>query len=334
MWEALKTAITVILLTFLIWILAERAVTQQAEVPVTIKLTSAASDILVQILDDQNNPLPETSLEFILMVQGPTAKIQAIRETYPKTIQLDVQELGYVPRDESMREYRVRVIDLLKRRIYTDDQRSYLLITGAEPEEVHFRVSRLSLQGVPVKVYDQDGIELPTEILQPEQLEAFVHQGNPVARVTLSPIQQQQAVQAPVVLTAKIDPPHRLRDSDQVRVKLPETGSIKPTLIRNPLLGVIMPMAMHGKYRVVVEDYSAYDPIECRGTPEAISRYDESDAHLLLKINESDLMQPQLQFSRTLDYYTPDEYGPIEIVNKKYVPVRFRLEKITTADTE
>ncbi len=332
--EAIKTILTVILLTLLIWILAERAVTQQADVTATISLTSSSSELLVQMLDEKDNPESNQQIEVTLTVQGPTGRIQAIREIYPKAILFDVQKLGYVPRDEPYRIYRIRTLDLLKRRLYLEDQRSYVMITESDPDEVRFRVTRLTEQKIPVKVYDQDGIELKAVSIEPETLEAYVYLGSPTAQVTLSPIQQLQAIEAPKTFTASVDPPNRLKGENQVAIKLPEAGVIKPTLIRNPLLGVIIPMAMHGKYKVIVENYSVYDPIECRGTPEAVTRYDESDIHLQLKINESDLLQPQMQFSRPLDYYLPAGYGPIEIINKKNVPVRFRLEKITEISSE
>jgi len=90
------------------------------------------------------------------------------------------------------------------------------------------------------------------------------------------------------------------------------------------------PYSLEGQYRVVLEDPQQLDEykIECRGREEDLGRYLNSDVHLVLKINESDLNRASLQFTRPLIYYLPGEFGQVEILNKKEVPISFRLEKI------
>ena len=123
--------------------------------------------------------------------------------------------------------------------------------------------------------------------------------------------------------------PDRVLKNFTVKLKLSEQSDPRQTMpIRNPRLGFIKPDTMEGKYKVVIDpaSWNEYDRIECRGILEALEAYKKSNIHLLLEIVEDDIGATSP--SRLPIYKLPEGSSEIEIVDKKLVPISFRLEAI------
>jgi hypothetical protein len=288
----------------------------------------------VQYLDDDNNPIPQLKQSYQLTVEGPAGKIKSVREDYENTIILDVEKLNYLPpTDVTSEDHRTAVTTLLGGRLNAKNPQSdsYLLVTAAEPESAHFRVTRLTEKSVPVKVYDQNGLALQTEKLDPAAVKAFVPEGHPLeAKVTLNRDQQLQAVQQEIKAPAKVVIPNRYKEFP-ITLKLSKGENLPTDIVRNPRLHYSIADSIVNKYRVVIEDKTQLDEyknIECRGPRSDLDEYLTAPIHLILPIYEYDLTQPNMESVRALVYYLPEEYGRIEIINKTQMPVKFRLEKI------
>ena len=331
MWQKAKTALIVLLLSCLIWVFAERSVTSDANVELDIKLAELNDELMVEFLDDSGLALALLQQKVTLTVEGPTGRIQRIKEDYVDVVLLDVQKLGYIPQNEPSQDYQVRVMSLFTEGLNSrDPKQGSLRVVAADPESFSVRVTKLIARNIPVKVYDRNDLELKPEKLEPAEVEAYVQAGEPAeAKVTLSPDQQRQAAQNEIPVNAHVTLPNRTK-SYQVILKLPEEGNIQTKPIRNPRLGIFNPADMEGLYKVVIEDESqleAYSPIECQGSPEALDIYSKSDKHLLLNIYETDIDAPSGQLTRPLEYFIPSGCQ-ITITNKIKEPILFRLEKI------
>jgi len=330
MWPKLKTLLLVVVLSCLIWVFAEREVTKEIPVSVTIDLVSHTNDLLVQYLDENNIPQAESYRKVTLIVKGPTGKIQAINKDYPTSITLDVQKLGYIPQDQS-KDYRSPVIALVDR-LYSRNRESFLQVIDTEPKDLdlHFRVTKLVLKPFPVNVYGPNKDKLNPEIISPAEVEAYVPAGVlGEAKIVFNEQQISAAIQIKTEFTVEVTPLNRVKNN-KVIVKLSEGGNLKLDKIRNPRLGIIKPYALEGKYKVVIDGSTRldeYSPIECRGTSQALEEYNKR-YHLILEISEEDEQKPSLQFDRLPIYNLPEGYGQIEILNKKQVTIGFHLEKI------
>jgi len=330
----IQTIIIVVILSCLIWVFAEREVTKTATVGIKIELTSP-EDILLRFLDNDDNPLEIGGQMVELTVEGPGGKIQKVRQDYLNQITRDIASMGIVlPEDRPEQNYDIPVANILDGQLLSKDRQDWLRVVNAKPKFLRLQLARLSRQILPVEVYYNGAILTQTKVA-PSEVEAFVLDGKPTeARVTLTAAQYQQAQQNETIsLVARAALPGRKPEEFPVKFSLAADSQDRPDKsIKSPRLGIVMPYIMEGQYKVIIDDISQlgeYDPIDCRGTPEALEAYQNSDVHLTLKIDESDIADIAAPFSRPLCYYMPLECNAIEIMNKKQTPITFRLEKIT-----
>ncbi len=381
MWEKVKTGLTVLILSCLIWIFAERAVTKQAVIDyVKISLVSPP-DVLAEFTGkignfgtpaNNNRPVTSdsanntnrigsaagaaeavganranmttgaggwaTSRKLSLLVSGPARRIQqALEGKLNNTILLDTKDISQSLKPGESKEFDIDVLTQMKKRITFTDIDTFLQVLAVKPATLHIKVTKLVRKSIPVKVFDQNGSPLAVEKVEPASQEAYVMAGSsPVIKVYLDYSQQLAAANRAIKVSGSVLlPRYREPRKVDVVVKLAEDKTTQTVeTIRNPRLGVMMPMSMQGKYKVVIDDkdktqLDEYNPIECRGDPEAVSRYRESDIQLVLKINESDIANSSGVFNRPLIYYFPQDAGKIEIIDPQQTPIRFHLVKIT-----
>jgi hypothetical protein len=321
----LQTILVVVVLSCLIWVFAERAITQSENIQVEVELAKPRPDLLIQFLDEQGEPLALDRQSVKLRIEGPGGRIQAVREKpAAKKVSLDVLKLQLRPQDLEWQELRVRVVeDLLNGKLRWND--ADLSVTRAEPDILRVRVRKLTLRSLPIKVYDQQsGAELTQARVDPAQVDAYVIEGQTAeAKITLTAGQQLQAERSPVTVNT-VALPYGTKDIP-LKVILPAGGNPYPEAeIKVPRWGVLMPPAMVGKYEVVIENDSLLkEPITCRGATQAVAEYRNSRFHLVLEIKEKD--ETETAIDRPLHYYLPEGYGEIEIVNRVQGTLRFHL---------
>ncbi len=323
-----KTYLTVIVLSCLIWVFAEHQVVQEITADVVVEIQSGRPDIVVDIVSISGNAVSATkSVPVSLTVSGPGGRLHAVE------VSLQSERFPFVladmlPADASTGSVELKtfhiVNDLFRKEMNYKD--TYLRVLRSDPETVTVQVTRLAPTLAPVRVISADGLELRGANVDPPQVQVFAAPGaTPVAEVRLNANQQLQALKEPLALTCKVEYPDPTQSYD-VRVKLPEqAGTYQDADIRNPRLGYLFPPGMAGRYNVVVEDDSILkDPIKVHGAPAAIETYRASRYHLVLEIDAQD--QPGEILNRPVSYYVPPALaGELEILQTSTLVVAFRL---------
>ena len=297
-----KTVLVVILLSCLIWVFAERESAQNADVELVIELPTQPDNLLVQFLNEQDNLIPDSQKSVKLTVKGPTRRILEVNEKYVKSKIIDITRFGVDLGNTQSQNRWIQVMAVLEGKLDSRDGKSYLQVVNTEPESLHLRLTKLTQQPLPIKVYDQDDVELIPQSISPATINAYIPEGKLVeARINLTETQRSQAIQAEITVTARVTLPHRTNDFP-VKLMLRKGELLESETIRSPRLVINKPYSMEGKYNVVIEDITQLDDykIACRGTAEDLEKYINSDVHLILKISEDDLKIPSLKLVITM----------------------------------
>lgn len=330
----IKTALTVILLSGMIWIFAERAVIMSETVMVEIDLTGLKGDTLVQFLDEKSKPVAAKRQTVTLTVEGPTVRIQNIADNYLDVIPFDLSKRKIDLEWGQPKDAWVSIESLLDGKLYSRDEESYVKINDSDPQTLHVRMIKLVPKMIPVVVFDENNVELTPEKIEPKEVEALVADERTRAEVHLkNETQRRQAMQGELIdLEARVVFQNRV-DTYPVKLVLPPEAS-KTLEIHNPLLNINIPQAIAEKYVLILEDITLkdeYGPIKISGNPKAISEYDKMGArgHLILDVLDSDTAK--VSVSRPLRYNLPVGMGDIKVVDPKATAIRFRLEKVEIA---
>jgi len=324
--------ILIVILSCLIWVFAEQAVTQELTInEVEITLVTP-QELLAEFLDQEKNPTGEQSRKVSMIVEGPAVHIQLAKEgQLNKSIQFDLRSLAVDLQDTNSKDFQVKVLEYLdKRRLYLKNEESYLQVTESKPATIPVRLTRLVLKPLVVKVYDQNNAELIPESVECKNNKFYVFEGHPPEiKVILDYNQQLQAAKSVITVVGSVQLP-KGSEKCEVLVKLADKGGFQPVVnINKPRIGILLSGKIQGEYKVIIEESSPFDlddPIKCRGDHDAIRKYEEQAVHLVLEIKESDIKE--LKGSRELIYYYPELGGKIEIIDRKQALVNFRLKKI------
>ncbi|MCP4707403.1 MAG: hypothetical protein GY869_02155, partial [Planctomycetes bacterium] len=305
MWQKFTTALVVVLLSGLIWVFAEQSVTKTASVPVKIELNQSHDNLLIQLVDDQGQPQPSMQVE--LEVEGPNRTIQelAAQTLAPQLAPLTLEQIDY---QESQNEFTREVISLLDETLTFGDDVT-LLVIGARPSQIQFRVLELEQATLNVKVYDQESRNpLEVETLNPQTVTAFVQAGTtPDAKIFLNAAQQLQAADVGLTVDADVSLLGRTHQSFPVSVKLATgAGSSWPEdsiLSAQIRINILKPATMVGKYEIesvdefIGEVQDIYGPIRFQGTSQACQDY-RNGVHLTLEIKDYDAESDKMGGSR------------------------------------
>ncbi len=337
MFNKIRTGIIVAILSGLIWVFAEQAVTKEGskDIIITLDEINRSGDLYVQFLDELNNPIDSSQQAVNVTVRGPAARILELNLSYinqlilqPGRMEVDLSTIV------DKKRFNVPVINLLGKGLNSIDGRNFLQVTNTEPTSLNILITKLISKKVPVAVYSNAGDRLTPELIEPPTIDGFIVQNpdNPVeATVRLTADQQLQALQQEIIVPVKIDWPNR--GQGEVRIRLKQIVNLVDDKIRLPRLYVQKPYTMED-FRVVIEDLDAkleanrYSPLEIRGTTEAVKAYRESEYQLVLKITELDRQNASSEISRPLEYYIPPSITGLEIINTETRPIKFRLERI------
>lgn len=330
--QHVRSALLTLMLTLLIWVFAERQVIQSVELEAQLTLPTARDHVLMELLDEQGNPIPQQSLMVRLRVEGPTRRIQKAQD---QRFRIEVPTtIAEVPASGST-DYHANIVkEILEWELPLKEEQGYLKVVSSEPGFLRLRITRLIPQILPVTIRDEFGNELEVASLSPERIET-VGLGNQIAEatVTLSEQQRRLAMNAPIEVNARVLYGSRLLDEQKILVQLTESGSALPTdEITIPRWGILNPPGIEGKYRIVIDSgiESAQTPIRIQGPTLAITEYKNSRYHLALEVDEKDYKPGGEPIPRPLRYHLPEEYiKDIEIIDPQQRVVRFHLEPLS-----
>jgi len=329
----IKSAALVLVLSCIVWVFAEREVTQEAVTPLFVELFSMKPDFLVELLDHSDQPASSNTQQIRLAVEGPAGRLDILDQGIDNPPRFDLAEAFYEGVAEGESEIKEVQIaeDLFKKEILYKE--TYLKVKESDPPVLKVRLTRMRLEEVPVKLYGESG-ELSGATVVPETVKAYVIPGQVgVARVRLKPAQQIQATEEEITVNCLVD--HEDPEANyQVKVKFPEQASpLQEFEISPARLGYLFGESMKGKYDVVIEDKNVLKDMKIigRGTVLAIEAYRKSEFHLALEIYESDSFDEPIP--RKLVYYLPLAYTDKIFIEQNPILLRFRVALLPEPDT-
>lgn len=330
MWSRVKTASTVIVVSSLIWVFAERRVTTEDRVEVKVILPSphGEGDPFLQFMGGPGSLL-ERYQTVKVVIKGPTSRIQKIRsQEYPFEVRLNLERTGYNREDSGVQDLRVQVIDQLKDQLRFENVP--LSVIEVSPSILDVRVTQLIRRGLPVRVYDRHNTELSQAKVYPNAtVNVFVLADKAVeARVVLSAEQYERAFVEPTDAVCQVILPDRTHEK-HVLVELSQVEIATSVFyVKNPKLYVAMPWSMLGKHYKVEEfgdPRGTRERIECHGSQAAFDAYNELPYHLLLVLKSDD--KANVDYERELQYNVPEGHGELEITEPKRL-VQYRLIEV------
>ncbi len=332
--EKIKSGLIVVVLTCLIWITAEQAVTKSDQVRVRLQIPQNDGDTIIEFLDENNATLPDNKLDAKFTVEGTTGRINQAAKLNSNVFDVNTAVIDTVPDSGTSEIVQVKVKDLLGGKFKVDDRNHFLMITEANPQTVNVKVTSLVKKMVPVAVYHRRQ-KLSPELVSPKEVEAYVINSNKVeAVVELTDKQRQEATEKPVTVKAAVFTPYRNPAEFDISVKISPIVSIIPEReINSPRFGVLWPISLEGQYKVILDEKSPQfdeyqQPIQCRGDKQNLDSYYESPVHLMIVITVEDLATIDKPIERIPIYNLPQGGTGIEILNQKKSPIRFTITKL------
>lgn len=327
-----KMAIVVIL-TILIWVWADRAKTE--EFPITDAVirvdTSAAPRLWLSIKNSDMTTVDRVVLE------GSTSSVDnAQRERRDQKLKF---EFFLNPQQfPELQETGVHSISLTE--FFRKSQlirQLGLSVKSCVPARVDVQVQKLVEKELNIECFDDKGVLLKPETLEPAKATIFVPQdwsGN--ARVELTGAEINQAKSTAIIKQPFVKlPDGQIKTSaDSVKVKLSSAERPLPEYtIKRPTIGFVLSPNLVGKYNVELINPQEVSVLTIRATAEAKDFYERQEYQILLYISDSDTQNPGTEKKRRVDYNFPSQFVESDEIQLKGEPVeaRFKLTPITTA---
>jgi len=324
----------VIFLTVLIWVWTDLALDEE--------LPDKSATVVV---DDSVNPRLWVSFnhaplsDIKITLSGPHAAIAAL----DRKLREGEESLEFVfdVTKENMDkpdDYSLRLLPFLQKD--KEIKRLGLKVKSCEPEILDVNVVELVERSLPVECFDEDGIPLKFDSIDPSKVKIFALEEMRAARVQLSPREIVQArlsavKKKPYVVLAA----GQTRDAIAVKIKLaPEEDRLSDYTITNTTYSVALSPNLVGEYTVeVTNELQVLRPIAIRATEAAKSAYEGQPYPLMtLYISDDDRKKAAEEQSRAVVYNFPLEFvrkGEIELIKNTQQPAeaKFKLIPLSSA---
>lgn len=327
----------VVFLTVLIWVWADLAldetpparpavivVEESADQKLWVSFSQARSvDIKVTLSGphsafnalERKLPLHDKRLRFVF---------DAVRENMNEPPGDSLKLLGFLQKDEQLR-------------------RLGLKVTSCEPEVVDVNVVGLVKKTLTVECFDQDGVPVKAQSIEPDKVEMFAPESTRTARVRLSRREIEQARLTPI---EKV--PYIVLALDQYRlaftpvnIKIPlEQNRLTDHNITATTPSIALSQALLAEYSVEITNLRQIlsSPIVIRATDEAKWAYEHQTLPLMtLYIFDDDARKAEEELrSRAVEYNFPPEFvrrGEIKLKNPDQpAEAKFRLIRRASAE--
>lgn len=315
--------LAVTLLTVLIWTWAYMSLEQTDTLHGTLEVGPVDESLLVTFSlpnsDFAITEVPLTSLTF----RGPPSRISGLRENYNRPLQdSDRERLNFSytpPLAQSGGTYSLDLLDYLQKENSKMHELA-LTLDDCDPKMIDVRVEKLEKKKLPVKVLDQNGLQLPGVTVEPSVVTMYVRSANEYASVTLSAQQITAARKNPISVTPYVELgiAEVVRYADNpVRVSLLGEDLRKQTPYVPTSIGYIMSPRLAGKYTVeLINESQLIGTTNFYATDEAIEAYKKMRTHILIEIRDSDEPLIEIPFRPVIYNFPPEYYknGDIDIV--------------------
>jgi len=317
----------VIFLTALIWIWSDLALDETlADRSAEVAIDESADPKLWVSFDQA----PTADIRITL--SGPHAAIASesrrLREGQIRRFVLDIVQEGM----NKPGDYPLRLLPFLQK----DKQIKQLglKVESCEPKLLSVNVVELVKKSLTVECFNENGVSLKPESIEPSKIDMFVPENRRTAQVRLSRREIEQArlnalERKPYIELAE----GQIREAaEPVRIKMPpEPDSLSDATVKVTKLGIALSPNLQGRYKVEITNMpEVIGPISIRATPSAKQAYEGMRYQVILEIDDEDTKLKDGR--RELVYNFPEEFvGKDEIrLNQPRVQANFRLVELST----
>jgi hypothetical protein len=321
-----KVAI-VVFLTTLIWIWADLALDETLpDIPAEVTIDESANPELWASF----NQSPSTNIKIEL--SGPHTAIsneaKRLREGKIREFVLNIAQ-------ESMnqpRNYDWRLLPFLQK----DKQLKQLglKVDSCEPQLLNVNVVELVNKQLTVECFDENGMSLKPESIEPAKVVMFVPEGRRTAQVRLTRREIEQARSIAIERKPYVELSEgQLRyAAEPVRIKMPpEANPLSEAPIKVSKLGIALSPNLQGKYKVEIKNLpQVIGQISIRATQAAKQAYEGMRYQVILEIDDEDIKSEEVR--RELVYNFPEEFVSKDEIrlNQPLVQAIFKLVPLST----
>lgn len=326
-------------ITILIWVWADLALDDELPISnVTISIAKSTDRSLLASFTDEHQS--SFSVENVVL-KGPASKIGDVR----RKLNVGLLEVEFFldPAAEGMAEPGDHLLNIPSFLRKSEQIKKHgLTVEACEPENVTVNVVKLVKKSLTVQCFDESGILLKAESIEPSKVDMFVPdrwEGEElIAKVQLTRREISQAMLSAIAKAPYIELPagQNRQATTTVEVKMPLAEErLKDYTITTATLGLSLSENIQGKYTVQVTNLNeVISPISIRATPEAKQAYESMRYQVILEIDDKDIKTEECR--REVVYNFPREFVSEEeiVLNQTPVQARFKLVPISTPETE
>lgn len=320
----------VLFLTVLIWVWADLAQDEPLPVANVVIFTKSADPSLLVSFGEESS-VSVDSVE----LKGPASRIaDVVRMRNEDSLDL---RLFLDPEQQRMTEpgdHSLNVLSFLKQ---SDKIRQLgVTVESCEPEKLSVNVIKLVKKPLTVRCFDENGIPLQAESLDPSRVDAFVPDewaGEKLAaKIQLTRREVSQARIAAIEKKPQIElPAGQNRElSTVVKIKMPPAEDVLKDYLVTATLGIALSPNLQGNYKVDISNLSeVISPISIRATAQAKQAYEAQPYPLMtLYILDDDARTATGELRREVVYNLPEEFVRRGEIISPQPPVQARFKLI------
>ena len=322
----------VVFLTGLIWIWADLKQDDTVSVDAIIKVAKSANPNFWVSFKGSGSSVRVKNI----LLKGPMSRISDVKLEQNKGI-LDF-EFFLVPEEHGISNAGDKPIDVTLDTaviIRSNDKIKHLGLTvvSCDPESLEVQAVKLVEKTLTVKCYDENGIELKPENIEPAKVKIPVpgYWGGEklVAKVILSSADIDKARRNAVEKNAYIElyPGEKIQVPTVVKIKMSSEGEPLPeAVITQATIGYVFSSVLLGEYNVKLLNEAELRTVHIRASSAARSAYENEPFKMFLCILDKDIGETD-EIKRKVDYNFPEEFvrsGEIELIGP-HAEAKFKL---------
>lgn len=321
-------------ITVLIWVWADLALDEKLSVSnITISVAKSADrSLLVSFIDEHQSSFSINNV----VLKGPASKVADVR----RKLNVGLLEFEFFldPEAEGITEPGAHLLNIPNfLRKSEQIKKLGLTVETCEPENATVNVVKLVKNSLTVQCFDESGIPLKAESIEPLKVDMFVPedwQGEKlIAKVQLTRREINQARISAVEKTPYIELSADQRREAATAVKItmpPAEDALKSYAITTATLGFVLSENLQGKYAVQVTNLNeVISNIAIRATPEAKQAYEKMRYQVILEIDDADVKSEESRgevvYNFPKEFVRKDEIA----LNQTPVQARFKLVPIS-----
>jgi len=316
----------VVFITLLVWVWANNAMEKSIDVTASITASQAIdSDILVTF----DKPMP---LDMKIKVKGSSSKITNLQTL----IAAGQENLNFVysPQNELKEESETIPLNTVEWLNQTVKMKGLgLAVETGEPSTIQVSIEKLVKKELAIECFDEDGIAITPDSLNPSTANIFVKQGwVGAARIVLTATEVENAQEDYVIKEPYVQlTGNNRRYGGRVTVKLSST-ELDPIPFQPRNISFAFSENLQGKYSVKLINESDFTGVTMfKAFPEAMDAYKNSAVHIIVPILDGQENQEGAISAEVIYNFPPEDFAAGKIrLAKPPVKARFELIKITS----